>query len=73
MAAICTITPAKDVLNSSIFSNILENEELSIPVTAFCRKVNISASAYYAWHRGTIDLSAATLDRIDKYLKKYGF
>ena len=48
-------------------------EELGIPVTAFCRKVNISASAYYAWHRGTIDLSATTLDRIDKYLKKYGF
>ena len=48
-------------------------EELGIPVTAFCRNVNISASAYYAWHRGTIDLSAATLDRIDEYLKKYGF
>lgn len=48
-------------------------EELGVPVTAFCRKVSISASAYYAWHRGTIYLSATTLNRIDEYLKKYGF
>lgn len=48
-------------------------EELGIPVTVFCRKVNISASAYYAWHRGTIDLSASTLARVEKYITKYGF
>lgn len=47
--------------------------ELSIPVTAFCRKVNISASAYYAWHRGTMDFSATTLARIEEYLSRYGF
>lgn len=48
-------------------------KELGIPVTAFCRKVNISASAYYAWHRGTMDLSASTLARIEEYLSRYGF
>ena len=48
-------------------------KELGIPVTAFCRKVDISTSAYYAWHRETIDLSETTLDRIGKYLSKYGF
>lgn len=48
-------------------------EELGIPVTVFCRKVNISASAYYSWHRETIDLSTSTLARIEKYITKYGF
>lgn len=47
--------------------------ELGIPVTAFCRKVNISASAYYAWHRGTMDFSESTLARIEEYLSRYGF
>lgn len=48
-------------------------DELSISVTGFCRKINISASAYYAWRRGAIELSTTTLNRIDNYLTKYGF
>ena len=48
-------------------------DELSISVTGFCRKINISASAYYAWCRGTLELSTTTLDRINDYLTKYGF
>lgn len=47
--------------------------ELGTPVTVFCRKVNISRSAYYAWQLDTLDLSNSTLERIDNYLTKYGF
>lgn len=47
--------------------------ELGIPVTVFCRKINLSTCAYYGWQKDELRLSDATLARIDNYLSKYGF
>ena len=47
--------------------------ELSVPTAAFCRKINISTTAYYNWRAGLLNLSDATLQRIDDYLTKYNF
>jgi hypothetical protein len=46
---------------------------LGVPVTAFCRSVNILPTAFYSWKNGTIKLSDTTLTRIDEYLKNYNF
>jgi len=48
-------------------------DELGIPVTSFCRRIDLSLSGYYGWKTGEIKLSQATLERIDSYLKHYGF
>mgnify|MGYP003416203740 CR=1 len=47
--------------------------ELGIPVTRFCRSINISTRAYYSWLSDDLKLAESTLTRIDKYLSKYGF
>lgn len=47
--------------------------ELGVPVTEFCRRVNLSPSGYYRWRAGEITLSEQTVARIDEWLKKYGF
>ena len=47
--------------------------ELSVPVTAFSAKVGLSAQSLYSWRKGKLDLSEASLKRIDNYLKKSGF
>lgn len=46
---------------------------LGVPVTAFCRSVNILPTAFYSWKNGTMKLSDTTLTRIDEYLKNYNF
>lgn len=46
---------------------------LGVSVTAFCRRINISPSAYYAWKNGNLRLSDDTLIRIENYLKTYNF
>lgn len=48
-------------------------EELGIPVTVFCKKVALSTPSFYKWRNGELNLSDATLERIDSYLSKYGF
>lgn len=48
-------------------------EELGIPVTVFCKKVELSTPSFYKWRNGELNLSDATLERIDGYLSKYGF
>ncbi len=42
--------------------------ELGVSKTAFCKHVQISVSAFYAWRSGQLALSDMTLSRIDKYL-----
>ena len=48
-------------------------DELSISKTAFCRNVKLSVSSLWRWQHGELELSDATLARIDSYLKKYHF
>lgn len=47
--------------------------ELSVPVTAFSAKVGLSPQSLYSWRKGKLDLSKASLKRIEDYLNKYGF
>ena len=48
-------------------------EEFGIPVTVFCKKVELSTPSFYKWRNGELNLSDATLERIDTYLAKYNF
>ncbi len=47
--------------------------ELGIPTTQFCKRIDLSRTALYAWYNGNLRLSPDTLDRIEKYISKYGF
>lgn len=47
--------------------------ELGIPMTAFCRNIGMSTSTIRKWKKGQVQLSDAKLQRIDEYLRKYGF
>lgn len=48
-------------------------EELSIPVTRFCKSIRLSTSSYYDWQNQKLKLSDSTEKRINEYLEKYGF
>lgn len=48
-------------------------DELGVPVTAFCLRVEISAASFYKWRSGDLRLSDGTLQRIDSYLTNYNF
>ena len=47
--------------------------EIGVSGTAFARNIQIAPITYYTWKRGDIRLSLTTLERIDKYLARYGF
>ncbi len=47
--------------------------ELGVSVTKFCERIQLSPGGYYAWRNGQLKLSDGTLERIDGYLKQYGF
>lgn len=47
--------------------------ELQVPVTKFCKRINLSTQSLYDWRKGKLNLSDSTLKRIDEYLAKYGF
>lgn len=47
--------------------------ELGVPVTTVCRKINLSTRALYYWRDGKLNLSKSTLQRLDEYLSRYGF
>lgn len=47
--------------------------ELGVPTTKFCKNIRLSRTSLYDWMNGKINLSVPTLDRIEKYLSKYGF
>lgn len=47
-------------------------DEFGMSVTAFCRRVGISATTYYTLMSGNI-LSDETMERVNTYLRKYNF
>lgn len=47
--------------------------ELGIPMTAFCKNIGMSTSTIRKWKKGQVQLSEIRLQRIDEYLRKYGF
>ena len=48
-------------------------DELGISVTSFCRNIGISCSYYYYVKNGKMELSKEVSERLENYLKKYGF
>ena len=48
-------------------------EELQVPISRFANKVGFDRSSYYRWLKGENVFSEAKLNKIDNYLKKYGF
>lgn len=48
-------------------------KELGMPITVFCRKVNLSTASYYKWKDGIFEFSDETAQRVSNFIKKYGF
>lgn len=46
-------------------------EVTNMPKEQFCRKIGITSHALRLWRLGKLNLSAATLERIDSFLSKY--
>ena len=44
-----------------------------IPITKFCKRLDMATSSYYRWQRETLDLSQARLTAIDSYLSQFGY
>lgn len=43
----------------------------NMPKEQFCRKIGITSHALRSWRSGKLNLSVATLERIDTFLSKY--
>lgn len=43
------------------------------PVSRFCSMIHLSPAAYYKARRGELELSDATISRIDDFLTGHGF
>ena len=48
-------------------------DEFEMPITVFCKKIEISPGYFYKWRVGQVNLSEEALNRISDYLSKYGF
>ena len=48
-------------------------DEMGVSKAAFCKRVNLSTSAYYAWKSGVLKLSKETMDRISRFIERFGF
>lgn len=47
--------------------------ELQIPVTKFAAKIGFSRELYYRWQKEDFNFSAEKAQKINEYLKQYGF
>ena len=45
--------------------------KIGIPVTRFCRAIDISSATYYRWLAGDLKLSDETESRIKNYINKF--
>ena len=48
-------------------------DELEMPITVFCKKIEISPSYFYKWRVGKVNFSEEALQRVSDYITKYGF
>ena len=48
-------------------------QELPLPLSIFCEKIELSYGYYHKWMRGELEISKDAQKRIDKFLKKYRF
>lgn len=45
-------------------------QEVGIPITTFCKRIQISTAAYYRWLHGDLKLSEKKVDNIREYINK---
>ena len=45
-------------------------QEVGIPITTFCKRMQISTAAYYRWLHGDLKLSQKKESNIRKYITK---
>ena len=48
-------------------------DEMGIPVTKFCQRVNVSTSTFYKWKRGELEITKARQEEIDNFLRRYDY
>lgn len=48
-------------------------DEFDMPITIFCRKIELTPDSYYKWKKGQLNFSEKTIKRISDYLSQYGF
>lgn len=46
-------------------------KDVGIPVSVFCRRLQISDTAFYRWQNMDLKLSAETENRIQNYINKF--
>lgn len=44
-----------------------------LPITRFCRKIELSPQCYYRWRKGEVNLKDSTIKRIEMFLEQFGF
>lgn len=46
-------------------------DEFEMPKEKLCRRLGISRQTMYQWLNGQLNLSTETVNRIEKYMRKY--
>ena len=46
-------------------------KEFEMPKEKLCRRLGISRQTMYQWLNGELNLSSETVNRIEKYMRKY--
>lgn len=65
-------------MNESMIANLKERAAAflsasGVPITKFCRRLDMATSTYYRWQSGILDLSESRLKSIDSYLNQFGY
>ena len=47
--------------------------EVELPVSVFCRKLNMSSSTCYRWRKGELDITQDRMRAIDNFLARYNY
>lgn len=47
--------------------------DLDLPVSRFCKNVDISSTTFYRWQSDDLRLSQETENRIKNYLQRFGY
>lgn len=48
-------------------------DELNLPISKFAKAIGFERSIYYKWIKGDFNFGAIKAQRIDEYLRRYGF
>ena len=48
-------------------------QSTGLPITRFCKKIELSPQCYYRWRKGEVNLKDSTIKRIEMFLEQFGF